>query len=210
MKNYKDNIILIGPLATGKSFIAEKLSLATGLCKHPVDKLKWYYRHKNGYNLSTSTQILRTQGFEALISFAQKYFGPNDLENLLHTFCGIVDLGATDTHCQDLSQLQRLIDVFNPFKNIFLILPSANERKTIEILEERLIKRYEHNDLKRPVLASYLKMNRLFIQSESARLLAKHVIYVEDKSTNEIVHEILLKSNFLNDKTATAQLQRVS
>lgn len=208
-KNY-ENIILIGPLATGKSFIAEKLSLTIGLCNHPVDKLKWYYRHKNGYNLSKSTQILRSQGFEALIDYAQCYFGPKEIKKLLHTFYGVIDLGASDTHCSNFEQFKELMEVLHPFKNIFLILPSMDKQKSIDLLEKRLLKRYEHNQLKRPVLSSYLKMNQLFVQSESTRLLAKHIIYVEEKSTEEIVSEILLKSNFSNDNRNTTHLQRVS
>lgn len=210
MKNYKDNIILIGPLATGKSFIAEKLSLATGLCNHPVDKLKWYYRHQNGYNLSESTQILRSQGFEALISHAQQYFGAKEIKHLLRKFKGIIDLGASDTHCQNLSRLQELNAVLEPFQNVFLILPSKDEKMSIEILNDRLETRYKQDPLKKPVIESYLRMNEIFVKSESTKMLAKHIIYTDEKPIEHIVQEILMKSNYTNYETATLNLQKVS
>lgn len=206
MKSFKENIILIGPLATGKSFIAEKLSITTGLCNHPVDKLKWYYRHQNGYNLSKSTQILKTQGFEALIEHAQYYFGAKEIKHLLRKFKGIVDLGASDTHCQDLTRLQELNTVLSPFRNVFLILPLEDEQKSIEILEDRLKKRYKNDPLKKPIIQSYLKMNEVFVKSESAKMLAKHIVFTEGKSIDHILQEILLKSNF---ETSQFQLQNV-
>ncbi|MFT5822908.1 MAG: hypothetical protein ACI8ZM_004165 [Crocinitomix sp.] len=210
MKNYKDNIILIGPLATGKSFIAEKLSLATSLRNHPADKLKWYYRHQNGYSLSESTQILRSQGFEALINYAQQYFGAKEIKHLLRKFKGIVDLGASDTHCQNLSRLQELNAVLEPFQNIFLILPSKDEKESIETLNDRLEIRYDKDPLKKPVLASYLRMNEIFVKSESTKMLAKHIIYTSDRPIEDIGQEILMKSNYLNYETAALNLQRVS
>jgi len=189
----RDNIILLGPLATGKSLIAQHLSMVTGRSNHPVDKLKWYYRHKNGYDLATSTNILRNQGFEALINYAQRYFGTNDLKHLLHKFKGIIDLGASDTHCSDHAKFNELAKVFYPYQNVFLLLPSKDHSESIDILSQRLVKRYEHDELKRPVIDSYLKMNEMFIRSESTRMLAKHIVYTKGRPIHGIVDEIVQK-----------------
>lgn len=209
MKNYNDSIILIGPLGTGKSFLGEKISNVTNLHNHPVDKLKWYYRHQNGYNLSKSTQILKEHGFEALIKYAQQFFGAKEIKHLLEKFKGVVDLGASDTHFQSLAQLQELNEVLSPYKNVFLILPSKEIEKSIDILKSRLLKRYENDTLKSPVIDSYLRMNEIFVKSETTKMLAKKIIYTENRSVNDIVQEILLESNYLNYETKK-KLQQVS
>ena len=205
-----NNIILIGPLATGKSTVAAKLSEITGLLNFPIDKLKWYYRFKNGYNLQTSTEILSNKGFEELIAYVEAFFGTNELKSILNEFEGIIDLGATDSYCDTLQRMRELKRFFHDFPNIFLILPSKNKKKSKEILDQRLYKRYEKDPLKAPVMESYMKMNEKFINSNYNRQIAKHVIYAADKSIETIAQEILKKSQFDNYERRATFLQRVS
>jgi hypothetical protein len=205
-----NNIILIGPLATGKSTIAAKLSEITGLLNFPIDKLKWYYRFKNGYNLQTSTDILVNKGFEELIVYVEAFFGTNELKSILNEFEGIIDLGATDSYCHNLKRMRELKSFFHDFPNIFLIMPSKNKKKSKEILNQRLYKRYEKDPLKAPVMESYMKMNEKFINSNYNRQIAKHVIYAADKSIETIAQEILKKSQFDNYERRATFLQRVS
>lgn len=204
-----NHIILIGPLATGKSTVATKLSELTGMHNHPVDKLKWYYRHKNGYDLNQSTHTLKNFGFEALIKYAKTFFGSAELQQLFNEFEGVVDLGATDTVCFDLLEQQEIIKVMAPYPNVFFILPSEDLEESEHILTQRLYQRYANDKLKFPVIDSYLKMNHTFIQSETNRLIAKHIIYTKDKSVEAIATEILQKSVFNNERKDT-YLQRVS
>ncbi|MGV6862391.1 MAG: hypothetical protein ACWA41_11505 [Putridiphycobacter sp.] len=188
---YRDNIILLGPLATGKSSIATKISELTGLHNHPIDKLKWYYRHKNGYDLCKSTHILKTEGFESLLLYARQFFGLKDLKSILFTFKGIIDLGASDSYY--VSDLRRddFEKLMGKFNNVFLILPSADPEESIQILNDRLQARYENNTLKKPVIESYLKMNAAFIKCETSKKVAKYVIYTKGKTVEECAREIV-------------------
>jgi len=206
MKTVNNNIILIGPLATGKSTIAAKLSGISGLLNHPVDKLKWYYRFKNGYDLHTSTKILKKQGFEELIKYVQQYFGPDELRAILYEFAGIIDLGATDSYCTDVFHLRKLKKIFNNFPNVFLILPSPSEEISVKILNDRLTRRYENDSLKAPVMNSYIEMNKKFIASEFNKQIANHTIYTEGKTIEMLANELLNKSKFINYERAAAIL----
>ncbi|MBC8399808.1 MAG: hypothetical protein H8E16_22355 [Flavobacteriales bacterium] len=197
-----DNIILIGPLATGKSSVAEKLSEITRLYNYPIDKLKWYYRFKNGYDLHISTEILKSQGFEALLSHVEPYFGPNELRKILYDFQGIIDLGASDSYCNDLRKRRKLESIFQNFQNVFLILPSQCEQICVNVLNERLVKRYENDELKAPIIDSYIKMNEKFINSDFNRKIAKHTIYTEGRSIESLAKEIARKSQFTNYERA--------
>ena len=140
---------------------------------------------------------------------AQQFFGAKEIKHLLEKFKGVVDLGASDTHFQSLAQLQELNEVLLPYKNVFLILPSKEIEKSIDILKSRLLKRYENDTLKSPVIDSYLRMNEIFIKSESTKMVAKKIIYTENRSVNDIIHEILSESNYLNYETKKI-LQQVS
>jgi len=197
MKN-RSNIILIGPMASGKTAIGNELSHITGFKSNPVDKLKWYYRLQNGYDLVKSQSILRSMGFEALLEYAKPYFTPNDLKELLNDFSGIIDLGATDTHSNDLNTIKAINEVLAPYPNIFLILPYDDEQLSKSVLSKRLIQRYKNDSLKGPVLSTYLKKNEEFLMSPQNLLIAKHVIYCNDRPFHQIAQEIIYKSDLRN------------
>ncbi len=209
MKN-AHNIILIGPLGTGKSTIAEHLSIRTGLRNIPVDKLKWYYRLNNGYDLVKSRNILRTNGFSALIDYAQSYFGPREIHAILNQFSGIVDLGASDTHSNDMRRMKELLHYLDGYPNVFLILPYPDENLTLQVLNKRLIQRYKDDRLKGPVLNTYLEKNEEFVRSTQNHVAAKHVIYTNDRSFEKIAEEIILKCDFSQNQPQRKMLNLVS
>lgn len=191
-----NNIILIGPLATGKSTLAAHLSTITGMKNIPVDKVKWHYRFQNGYDIVKSKNILRSNGFDALLNYAIDFFGPKDLEEVLNKFSGIIDFGATDTHCNDLKRLAEIFQLLDPYPNIFLILPYEDESLSEEVLEKRLVKRLKDDPLKGPVLETYLKKNIEFLYSPNNLAVAKHVIYSNDRPFHHIAQEIFYKCDF--------------
>lgn len=204
MKNL-NNIILIGPLATGKSSIAKELSNITGLVNYPVDKLKWYYRMRNGFDLAKCSELLKEKGFEAMLGYASRFFGPKELQTILESFNGIIDLGASDTHTSDLQRIQEIQEVLSPYRNKFLILPYEDDSLSEEILTRRLRLRYQFDDTKRPVLGTYIKKNHEYLYSKQNRMIANHVIYANDRSSNLIAQEIYYKS-ILWDNSPTSSI----
>lgn len=191
----KTNIILLGPLAVGKSTVALRLSEKIGQPNFPVDRLKWYYRLLNGYNLSEGTKVLKTKGFGSLITYASKYFGVKELENILISFKGVIDLGATDAYCDEYKKYEELKALFDEYPNVFLLLPSESLFTSQQVLIQRLKKRYQSHDFKREVLQSYLDKNNEFVEKMPHYGFAKHIIYTENKTVDEICDEILIKSN---------------
>ena len=194
MSAYLNSILLIGPLACGKSAIAEQLSLHSGMKNYSLDRLKWYYRYRNGYDTIKSRNLLKNQGFEALLGYAQHYFYPNDLEDILKQFQGIIDLGATDTHWRDLKKMHQVQQLLKPFPNVFLILPYEDEKLSEEVLNNRIRNRYLHDPIKSSVINTYLKMNLEFLRSQHNQTVAKHVIYTGDRPFHQVAEEIMIKS----------------
>jgi hypothetical protein len=193
MRLNRDTIILIGPLGTGKSHFAKILSELTGMKNYPIDKLKWYYRFKNGYDLNKSTDTLMKGGFPELINYAKNYFGINELQQILNEFHGIIDLGASDTFCTDSTEFSKIQNLLSTFDNVFLILPYKEDEKTLALLRRRLVERYKFDKLKAPILDSYLNLNQLFVKSKNNKLLAKHIIYTDDRCPKEVTLEIISK-----------------
>ncbi|MEX1000516.1 MAG: hypothetical protein WDZ35_00225 [Crocinitomicaceae bacterium] len=205
-----NNIILIGPLATGKSSIAEQLSSMTGLKNYPVDKLKWYYRFNNGYDIVKSRSILKSEGFEALLVYAQHYFTPHDLDHLLKQYNGIIDFGATDSHRRDFKQMKLMQDFLAPYPNVFLILPYEDEKLSEQVLQNRLRIRYLNDPLKSAVINSYLKMNAEFLKSAQNKALSKHIIYANDRPFKDIAEEIITTSHWVKQQQSRALKKFVS
>ncbi|UTW66013.1 hypothetical protein KFE94_15340 [bacterium SCSIO 12643] len=191
-----NSIIITGPLAVGKSTIALELSERIGWGNYPVDRLKWFYRFNNGYDLVAGTRVLKEHGFGALIDYASEFFGPTELKDIFSRFHGIIDLGATDTYCCSPKRYTELKQIFDALNNVFLLLPSKNSQKSENILAKRLKIRYENHPFKEMVLQSYLDKNMEFINSFSQYLLAKHIVYLEDKTIDEICSEIIEKVKF--------------
>lgn len=186
-----NSIILIGPLATGKSTLGIRLSERLGVPNYPIDRLKWYYRFKNGYCLSVSQKILSESGFEVFLNHCQRYFSPSDLADVLDKFQGIIDLGATDSYADhDLTRFHELEEVLGKHKNVFLILPDESIEKSELILTNRLIERYKYDPIKNKVIDSYISMNSKFISSFSNYSLANHIIYTKDRNIDDICDEI--------------------
>ncbi len=191
MNKFQNTIILMGPMATGKSTIALRLSQTLGRPNIPIDRIKWYYRFKNGYDLKTSKEILLNDGFEYLLKYIDKYFTISDLSKVLNEFSGIIDFGATDAFAETNSEkLYLLGNLLQPYEHVFLILPSKHEKKSSKILHDRLNSRYQHHPIKSKVLDSYISMNEKFLNADSYRSLAKHTVFIEDRNVDEVVAEI--------------------
>lgn len=193
----RDEIILLGPMGVGKTTLALHLSEKLGILNYPIDRLKWYYRFKNGYDLAKGTKILRTYGFHELSNYFNDYFGNHELAVILDEFRGgIFDFGASHSHFEDFNDLQEAKAILTPFSNIIQLLPSDNFETNCKILDERIQKRYEDVEWKREVLDSYIEQNRIFLLSNSYSFLARETIYTEGKSIEEVGEAILEKCVF--------------
>ena len=102
----REEIILVGPMGVGKTTLALHLSEKLGLLNFPIDRLKWYYRFKNGYDLAKGTKILKESGFQELANYFTDYFGNAELAEILNEFRGgIFDFGASHSHYENYNDL---------------------------------------------------------------------------------------------------------
>ena len=193
----REEIILVGPMGVGKTTLALHLSEKLGLLNFPVDRLKWYYRFKNGYDLAKGTKILKESGFQELANYFTDYFGNAELAEILNEFRGgIFDFGASHSHYENYNDLLEAKRILAPFNNIIQLLPTNDFKTNCEILDKRISKRYEDIEWKKEVLSSYIQQNRVYLLSNSYSSLAKTTIYTEGKTIEQVGEEILKNANF--------------
>lgn len=176
-------VILIGPMCAGKSTVAKELSKAINIPQVPMDRVRWYYYVKDGYDFVKEQDI---DSFSEKIKY-WKPFEVKAVKRIVDEFKGsVIDFGAGHSFFTDDSQFKEVEDVLRPIKNIFLLLPSENKEESLKICNERLSKRLE-----REPNENEKEANRDFIFHSSNYNLAKHIIYTKDKTVDNTVEEIV-------------------
>ncbi len=174
-------IILIGPMASGKSTIAFELAKLTGVPNVPMDRTRWYYYFRDGYRMETA---------DAFETFAEKmlYWKPFEVSaviQILRDFPkSIIDFGAGHSHYPDDTQFEIVERALRPLPNVFLILPSDDKEESIQICNQRMKDR--DGELAKPV-----EVNRWFIEHPSNYRLSKHVIFNKSESAQKTSERIL-------------------
>ncbi|MBT3982353.1 MAG: AAA family ATPase [Bacteriovoracaceae bacterium] len=178
----KKPIILIGPMATGKSTIASELAKVTNIPRVPMDRLRWYYYYKKGFSLEKE-QIL--DSFSEMLEY-WKPFEVDAVEGIIGEFPeSIIDFGAGHSYFTDPDQFNYVSELLREIPNVFLILPCEDKKRSLEIFNERLEKRR-----KEKLDETNITANKNFIEHPSNYRLAKHIIYTEGKSIHQSCLEI--------------------
>ena len=187
----RQELIIIGPCASGKSTIALELAKRLKLNCFQVDLLRWYYFYKNGYNLPKALAILEKSHIYELNELWQP-FQLLTIENVLTDFKnGIFDFGGTYTLTQNNNDFLRIKKAFNDFSNIVLVLPSKSKEKSLEVINERVKAQLVKYSLSEKQIPERLELNRRMVYDDTNYLLATHTFYFENKTKEELADEIL-------------------
>ena len=177
-----NTVILIGPMCAGKSTLAKELSMSTGIPQVPMDRVRWYYYLKDGYDFVKEQNL---ECFKEKITY-WKPFEVKAVKRIVKEFKNsIIDFGAGHSFFPNEAHFQEVNEALKPFPNVILLLPCKDKEESLRICSERLKKRYE-----RDLEVSEIETNRDFIFQESNYKLAKHIVYTKDKSVEESVKEI--------------------
>ena len=176
----KPEIILIGPIGSGKTTVAELLSMRTGLPRRSLDELRWKYYDEIGYDRDLARQKRTEEGFWGLYHY-WKPFEAYAVGRLLNSFheC-IFDLGGGHSVYEDGKLFHRVQDLLAPYPHVVLLLPSPDKEESIEILHSR--NEYDSDGQR--------EVNEHFVRHHSNYDLAKHIVYTKDKDLDQICGEI--------------------
>jgi shikimate kinase len=181
-------ILLIGPMAAGKTTIARYLAQKLGLVQHELDDRRWDYYNEIGYDPALAAQIHSQKGLTALARGYWKPFEIHAVERGLADFAdGVISFGAGHSVYEDDVQFERIQRLLAPYKNVILLLPCADLDESAAILKERYIA--QEPDIEPDPQA--LEMIDFFLRDPSNQRLAKQVIYTKGKSPEETCEEVI-------------------
>lgn len=182
MKEMEKPIILIGPMAAGKSSVAQELGVLTKIPRRPMDRLRWYYYFKNGFSLEAELEM---ENFTQVTEY-WKPFELKAVTSIIEEFPdSIIDFGAGHSYYPDEAMLTTAENILSDFPNIFLLLPSDDKEESLQICNERLKNRKKEELSEEEKLA-----NKNFVFHKSNETLAKHTIYSKGKTPLDVAEEI--------------------
>ena len=128
MSTIKSDIILIGPVRTGKSTLGKLLSAKLGRPQISLDTLRWKYYQEIGYDDTFAKTIRQQGGFLALVLYWH-LFDAYAVERVLaeHSHC-VFDFGAGAGASESRENMARVRLAVAPYPNVFLILLAHDRR----------------------------------------------------------------------------------
>src|SRR5574339_244308 len=137
MDSHDNEIILIGPIGSGKSTVAELISMKTGLPRRSMDELRWHYYDEIGYDRDFARQKRTAEGFWGLYRY-WKPFEIYAVKRILEDFhdC-IFDFGGGHSVYEDEAQFAQVQNLLAPYPHVILLIPSSDREESTRILHAR-------------------------------------------------------------------------
>ncbi len=178
------DLILIGPIRSGKSTQGKLLAEKLGVPPCSMDDHRWGYYDEIGYDKEFADKLKTKVGFWALYMY-WKEFECYAVERLLseHSNC-VIDFGGGHSIYEIDSHFARVKKALQPYENVVLILPSPDKDECVQILCERM-------GLEAP---DDFDVNEHFVRHHSNYDLATMTVYTKDKTPEETRDEILSKT----------------
>ena len=177
----KSEIILIGPIGSGKSTIAELLHMRTMLPHSSMDLLRWVYFEEIGYDREIAHERYVQGGIWGLYRY-WKPFEAYAVKRMMEDFSEcIYDFGSSQSVYEDDALFKQVSELFAPYPHVVLLMPSPDMDESIRIL-------HSHNTY---VSEDEWAINEHFVRHHSNYDLAKHIVYTKGKTPEQTCDEVL-------------------
>ena len=176
----RTEIVLIGPVRTGKSTLGRLLAEKLGLPQVSLDVLRGQYYQEIGFDPLLAKEIRQKGGFLAMM-FYRELFAAHAVERLLaeHHDC-VIDFGAGIYESDEM--FARVQKALADYSNVVLVLPSPDIDESRRILAER--------DANPPADLTF-DLNARFLRHHTYYDLARITVYTKGKTPEETCQEIL-------------------
>ncbi len=174
------DIILIGPVAVGKSTTAKILAERLGIPRIAMDDLRLDYYREIGYSDEHRLELKRINGQKAVEQY-WSIFDPHAIERILadHKNC-VFDFGGGSTVCEYDFNFERMEAALAPYPNVVFLIPSADKKESLDIIYERM-----------GITPTGFTMMEYFVYNDASARLAKKTVYVKNKSPEQVTDEVL-------------------
>ena len=175
-----DSVILIGPVGAGKSSVGEQVSKNLALPSCSIDDVRENYYKEIGYDEDEAAARYEAEGFWGRYKY-WKPFEAYAVERILSENVGsVIDFGAGHSVYEDESLFLKVKSVLAPYPFVFLLLPSPDLEKSLDILNKRVS----------GVADITPNPNRHFLAHPSNAELANFTIYTENKTVEQVAKEV--------------------
>ncbi|MFS0782568.1 shikimate kinase [Bacillus sp. 1P06AnD] len=179
----QNEIILIGPICSGKSSVGEIISAKLGWPQYSMDDIRFRYYKEIGYSQEDQNRIRSKEGYRAMYQY-WKPFEAHAVKRFLEEHKGGVhDFGAGHSVYEDDLLFGQVKHTLEPYRNVVLLLPSSDQERTIDILENRLKLVTDNQEV--------FDLNKHFVEHPSNYELAKHIVYTEGNTAEETAAEVI-------------------
>lgn len=177
-------IILIGPVAVGKTTTARLISAKINKPVISLDNLRFDYYKEIGYDHAHMKELKEKAGIMAIFQYG-KIFDAYSIERILedHQDC-IFDFGGGNIVSGYEFDLTRIKKAFDPYENVVFLVPSTDKEEILRFI-------YKRRDIK----SNDRELIEYLVHNHSNYEIAKHTIYVKDKTPEEICDEVLSVCN---------------
>ena len=176
----RDEIVLIGPVAVGKSTVAKCIGAKLDLPVVCMDDLRDGYFRELGYDADLAKRLYEADGAGSVWCY-QKAFNPYSVERIIaeHADC-VFDMGGGSTVDEHEDQHRRVANALRPFVNTVLLLPYADDDASLKYLDERTGWGGKARNI-----------NRILLAHPANRAIARHSIYTAGRAPEEIADRII-------------------
>ncbi len=174
------DIVLIGPVGVGKTTTAKLLSNQLNLPLVSMDDLRLNYYKEIGYDDEHRFELKSKIGQKAVEQY-WSIFDPHSIERILsdHQNC-IFDFGGGTTVCEYDYNFDRMKSALKPYSNVVLLIPSTDKKESLSIIYDRM-----------KIQPDGFTMIEYFVSNDAPYELAKHTVFVKNKSPEQICTEVL-------------------
>jgi hypothetical protein len=186
-------VVLIGPLAVGKSTVGAALGASLGVKVCSVDDVRWGYFDQIGYDSAEAARRLAAARTPAeMVAYGQPFEAYAIEQIMARRSSGVIDFGASNSVYDDPVLLARVQAAVSAAR-VVLLLPSEDAATSERLLAARLkaIVQAKGEQLSDDLLA----LNAYFIRHPSNRQLAHEVIYTAGRRPEAIADEIARSSD---------------
>ncbi len=173
-------LILLGPVAVGKTTTAKLISAKIKKPVISMDDLRFDYYKEIGYNHNHMKELHEKAGIMAIFQYA-KIFDAYSIERILedHQNC-IFDFGGGNIVSGYDFDLNRIKKALEPFENVVFLVPGKDNEETLKFIYNR-----------REIKSSDKELIKYLVYNHSNYEVAKHTVFVKDKTPEKVCDEII-------------------
>jgi shikimate kinase len=176
----RKEIVIIGPVGVGKTTTSKILSEKLGIPRVSMDDTLFKYMAEVGFDEDHWKSIMEKQGKSGAYRYL-RVFGSHAVTRLLedHKNC-IFDFGGGGVMGEFPDEFARIKEALAKFENVVFLIPTVDKKESLQYIYERLNIQTQ----------SWTILEHLVFHPSHDEL-AKHVVYIKDKTSEQVSEEIL-------------------